>query len=64
MKSTQVQEKQNVDNSQKSFFVAPKLTKHGDATKVTASFFGSFSCDGQRGDGHKSGHRSGHSRRS
>ena len=24
-------------------FIEPKLTKHGDATKITAGFFGSFS---------------------
>ena len=24
-------------------FVEPKLTKHGDATKITGQFFGSFS---------------------
>ena len=23
-------------------FIEPKLTKHGDATKITAAFFGSF----------------------
>ena len=23
-------------------FIEPKLTKHGDATKITAGFFGSF----------------------
>ena len=24
-------------------FIEPKLTKHGDATKITAGFFGQFS---------------------
>ena len=24
-------------------FIEPKLTKHGDATKITAGFFGGFS---------------------
>ena len=24
-------------------FIEPKLTKHGDATKITAGFFGAFS---------------------
>lgn len=24
-------------------FIEPKLTKHGDATKITAGFFGTFS---------------------
>jgi hypothetical protein len=24
-------------------FIEPKLTKHGDATKITSGFFGSFS---------------------
>ncbi len=27
----------------KLFFIEPKLTKHGDATKITAGFFGTFS---------------------
>ena len=49
-KETDVKESMNLASpeSKKNFiepkltFIEPKLTKHGDATKITAGFFGTF----------------------
>ena len=45
-----LKQKKGMDNSQsrkcfsepKLTFIKPKLTKHGDATKITGQFFGTF----------------------
>lgn len=37
----QTEKKQFVEPKLK--FIEPKLTRHGDATKITAGFFGQFS---------------------
>ncbi len=48
-KESKEEEKLNSSQTKKHFtepklrFIEPKLTKHGDATKITAGFFGQFS---------------------
>ncbi|MDR4497679.1 MAG: hypothetical protein MRK02_07160 [Candidatus Scalindua sp.] len=41
-KSTNSSQGKKTFTEPKLTFVEPKLTKHGDATKITAGFFGSF----------------------
>ena len=42
-KEVQQQDEKKSFNEPKLTFIEPKLTSHGDATKITAGFFGGFS---------------------
>ena len=41
--STDASQRKKIFTVPKLTFIEPKLTKHGDATKITAGFFGTFS---------------------
>jgi len=42
---TVVESEKKEFNEPKLTFIEPKLTKHGDATKITGAFFGTFTPD-------------------
>ncbi|GJQ59125.1 MAG: hypothetical protein SCALA701_19260 [Candidatus Scalindua sp.] len=42
-KSSDASQGKKAFTNPKLTFIEPKLTKHGDATKITAGFFGPFS---------------------
>lgn len=42
---TVVESEKKEFNEPKLTFIEPRLTKHGDATKITGAFFGTFTPD-------------------
>lgn len=45
---TVVESEKKAFNEPRLTFIEPKLTKHGDATKITGAFFGTFTPDDMR----------------